>query len=149
MNEQEVTTSSAGPEQVGLSFLALAHSVRERVDRHMTTATGLSLSRAKVLQVLAGRGPLHQAELAKALEQAPRSVTQIVEGLERLDLVTRTGDSHDRRRKTVSVTDKGRAVLASAEQAGAEMLQQLFGSLDRRQLAALDQLVARVGTAVY
>ncbi|QXE38702.1 winged helix DNA-binding protein [Streptomyces sp. GMY02] len=114
----------------------------------MQSTAGLSLSRAKVLQALAARGALHQAQLADALGQAQRSVTQIVEGLQRAGLVTRTGDTEDRRRKTVSLTDKGRTTLAMAEQAGTHALRQLFGSLDPQQTASMEALLARLGTTL-
>ncbi|MFI6338895.1 MarR family winged helix-turn-helix transcriptional regulator [Streptomyces sp. NPDC050535] len=98
---------------------------------------GLSLSRTKVLQALAGRGALHQAqaELAASLGQAPRSVTQIVEGLERLAMVARTSDPEDRRRKTVSLMDTGRTAPTAVEQAGTHALRQCFGLLEPHQLA--------------
>ncbi|MFG2356459.1 MarR family winged helix-turn-helix transcriptional regulator [Streptomyces sp. NPDC048521] len=148
MSEREAMTLEADPEQVGLSFLTLAYSVREQVDQHMVSSAGLSLSRTKVLQVLAGRGALHQAELADALGQAPRSVTQIVEGLERMGLIARTGDPQDRRRKTVSLTDRGRTTLAAAEQAGTHVLRRLFGSLDPQQRESLGALLAHLDTVL-
>ncbi|MFJ4617172.1 MarR family winged helix-turn-helix transcriptional regulator [Streptomyces sp. NPDC088812] len=148
MSEHDKTAVDGAPEQVGLSFLTLAHGVREQVDQRMVSAAGLSLSRTKVLQVLAGRGALHQAELADALGQAPRSVTQIVEGLERLGLVARTGDPQDRRRKTVTLTEAGRTTLAAAERAGTSVLRQLFGSLEPQQLTSLETLLARLDTVL-
>ncbi|WP_320775842.1 MarR family winged helix-turn-helix transcriptional regulator [Streptomyces sp. CRN 30] len=77
-------------------------------DQGFRLAAGLSLSRTKVLQALAGRGAVHQVELAAALGQAPRSVTQSVEGLQRLALISRTSHPEDRRRKTVELTPAGR-----------------------------------------
>ncbi|MFF9002074.1 MarR family winged helix-turn-helix transcriptional regulator [Streptomyces achromogenes] len=148
MERHEATTTGSTPEQVGLSFLTLAHRLREQVDQHMLATAGLSLSRTKVLQILAGRGALHQAELAALLGQAPRSVTQIVEGLERLDMVARTGDPEDRRRKAVSLTDTGRTALDAAEQAGSNALRQCFGSLEPDQLRTLDTLFTCLGAAL-
>ncbi|MER6526322.1 MarR family winged helix-turn-helix transcriptional regulator [Streptomyces sp. NPDC001508] len=146
MEQRGATATASTPEQVGLSFLHLAYALREQVDQHMTATAGLSLSRTKVLQVLAGRGALHQAELATALGQAPRSVTQIVEGLERLGLVSRTGHPEDRRRKTVELTPAGRTALAPAEEAGTRVLRQRFGSLTPQQLTDLDALLTLVGS---
>ncbi|MFC9077926.1 MarR family winged helix-turn-helix transcriptional regulator [Streptomyces sp. NPDC057062] len=148
MSDHEANTTDNDPEQVGLSFLAIAYGVREEVDRRMMSTAGLSLSRTKVLQVLDARGALHQAQLADALGQAPRSVTQIVEALERIGLVTRTEDADDRRRKTVSLTKKGRTTLEAAEQAGAHTLRQLFGSLNPQQLTSLSGLLAHLNTAL-
>ncbi|MGW1208030.1 MarR family winged helix-turn-helix transcriptional regulator [Streptomyces sp. NPDC002499] len=148
MEQREAEPESSAPEQVGLTFLSLAHSLREQVDQHMLTTAGLSLSRTKVLQALAGHDRIHQAELAASLGQAPRSVTQIVEGLERLGLVARTGDPEDRRRKTVSLTAAGRTALAAAEEAGTHTLRECFGLFEPHQLATLDTLLAHLGIAV-
>ncbi|MFE6488113.1 MarR family winged helix-turn-helix transcriptional regulator [Streptomyces sp. NPDC057757] len=148
MEQHESAGPGSDPEQVGLSFLTLAYTLREEVDQRMLAIAGLSLSRTKVLQALAGRGALHQAELAASLGQAPRSVTQIVEGLERLGMVTRTGDPEDRRRKTVTLTETGRTALAAAEEAGTHALRQYFGSLEPHQLATLDTLLTHLDIAV-
>ncbi|MFF5537175.1 MarR family winged helix-turn-helix transcriptional regulator [Streptomyces cinerochromogenes] len=138
--------TSPDPADVGLRFLAVAHQVRGAVDQHMAAA-GLSLARTKLLRLLAQRGALHQAELAEALGQAPRSVTQAVEALERLRLVTRTPDPEDRRRKTVALTDQGHSALAAGEQAGARILQRIFGALDAGQLTRLEELLTDTGEA--
>ncbi|MEW2625907.1 MarR family winged helix-turn-helix transcriptional regulator [Streptomyces sp. NPDC048106] len=146
MSERAALPTSFGPAEVGLRFLTAAHQARGAVDRQMAAA-GLTLSRIKLLQVLAGRGPLHQAELAEALGQAPRSVTQTVEALERLHLVTRVVDPGDRRRKTVGLTEKGRSALTAGEQAGRQALERIFGALDTGQLADLAKLLVRVEAA--
>ncbi|MFD3523088.1 MarR family winged helix-turn-helix transcriptional regulator [Streptomyces sp. NPDC058653] len=148
MSEYELSAAGTGPEQVGLNFLTVAYGLRGAVDRHMQATVGLSLSRTKVLQVLAAHGTLHQAQLANALGQAPRSVTQIVEGLESLGLVSRTDDTEDRRRKTVSLTAVGSTTLAAAEEAGAEVLRRLFGSLDPEQLSSLRSSLTSLDTAL-
>ncbi|WP_225809494.1 MarR family winged helix-turn-helix transcriptional regulator [Streptomyces spinosus] len=134
------------PADVGLRFLGVAHEVRTAVDHHMAAA-GLSLARTKLLRLLARRGALHQAELAEALGQAPRSVTQAVEALERLRLVTRTPDPVDRRRKTVTLTEQGQAALAAGEQAGTRILRRIFGALDARQLRRLEELLTHAAEA--
>ncbi|MGW4601515.1 MarR family winged helix-turn-helix transcriptional regulator [Streptomyces sp. NPDC004457] len=134
------------PADVGLRFLGVAHEVRTAVDHHMAAA-GLSLARTKLLRLLARRGALHQAELAEALGQAPRSVTQAVEALERLRLVTRTPDPVDRRRKTVTLTEQGQAALAAGEQAGTRILRRIFGALDARQLTRLEELLTDAAEA--
>ncbi|MFJ6392294.1 MarR family winged helix-turn-helix transcriptional regulator [Streptomyces sp. NPDC091972] len=148
MEQHESTTAGNTPEQVGLSFLTLAYTLREQVDQHMLMSSGLSLSRTKVLRTLATCGALHQAQLAASLGQAPRSVTQIVEALERIGMVARTDDPEDRRRKTVSITDIGRTALRAAEEAGTHVLRQHFGRLEPQQLATLDTLLAHLDVAL-
>ncbi|WP_327369524.1 MarR family winged helix-turn-helix transcriptional regulator [Streptomyces sp. NBC_01217] len=142
MSERETPLNSPDPADVGLRFLTVAHQARSAVDQHMATA-GLSLSRTKLLQLLARHGAMHQSELAEALGRAPRSVTQTVEALERLRLITRATDPTDRRRKTVDLTDKGRSALAAGEQTGRQALRHVFGALDAGQLTDLETLLAR------
>ncbi|GAA3709393.1 hypothetical protein GCM10022224_088670 [Nonomuraea antimicrobica] len=144
MSEHHTITTGSSPEQVGLALLTTAHNIREEVDRHMISATGISLSRTKVLQALAAHGTVHQARLADILGQAPRSVTQAVESLERLGLIDRTGNAEDRRRKTVSLTTTGRTALAAAERAGEHVLRQIFGSLAPQQLTDLETLLTLI-----
>jgi DNA-binding MarR family transcriptional regulator len=145
MNESDTASSSTDPAEVGLRFLSVAYRTRSAVDQHMTAA-GLSLSRTKLLRLLARDGATHQAELAEALGQAPRSVTQSVEALERLGLLTRAIDPADRRRKAVTLTEKGQAALAAAEQAGRQALQHAFGALGPDRLSDLQGLLDLIRT---
>ncbi len=128
------------PEQTGLLYLSVAYRVRRVLDQHML-ASGLSLARSKVLGVLAQNGSLRQAALAQKLRMAQRSVTQAVESLARDGLVTRTADPADGRAKLVSLAAQGSAVLAASADTGEHVLRQIFGSLDREQLATLEELM--------
>jgi DNA-binding MarR family transcriptional regulator len=127
-------------EQMGLRYLSLAHRLRKVVDGHMTVG-GLSLSRTKVLRVLADQGPVHQATLAGALGMAPRSVTQAVEALARDGLVDRQPDPADGRAKLVALTDAGATALAAGTTAGDQVLRKVFGDLDACQLTGLDRIL--------
>jgi len=132
---------------VGLRYLSVAHRVRKTVDDRMA-AQGLSLARTKVLQALDRSGAMHQAALATELGFAARSVTQALEGLERDGLVLRTQHPDDRRAKLVALTAAGNAALAAGTAAGAQTLHQIFGGLDYKRLASLDNLLDAVETSI-
>lgn len=134
-------------EEVGLRYLTTAAQLRRAVDEHMA-GSGVSLARTKVLQVLTRLGPVKQTRLAAELGMAARSVTQAVEAMERDGLVRRSADAGDKRAKVVAVTEEGSRALAAGEAAGNEVLRRIFHRLDPRQLAALDELLAVVETAV-
>jgi DNA-binding MarR family transcriptional regulator len=138
--------SHAGAD-LGLRYLSVAYVVRKAVDDQMI-ASGLSLSRAKVLQVLERDGPLRQASLAKSLRLAPRSVTQSIEGLERSGLVQRHPDPDDQRCKLVLLTPKGRATLSTGLEAGQGVLRSIFGALGPDRQANLDLLLNDIEAAV-
>jgi DNA-binding MarR family transcriptional regulator len=128
------------PVEVGLRYLSLGYDLRRVVDDGMT-AGGLSLARTKVLQVLDRRGTVRQSVLAQELGQAPRSVTQSVEALEREGLVQRTADPHDGRSKLVRLTPEGTRALAAGTAAGEQVLREVFGAMGAERLGNLDQLL--------
>jgi DNA-binding MarR family transcriptional regulator len=128
------------PERLGLRYLVLAQQVRKVLDKYMVSS-GLSLARWKVLEVLDGTGSIRQTALAQELGFAPRSVTQAVESLASDGLVERKPDPDDGRAKLVALTDEGAAALAAGTKAGEHMLRQIFGTLDRKQLTRLDEIL--------
>ena len=134
------------PERLGLRYLTLAYRVRKVVDKHMISS-GLSLARWKVLEILEGKGAIRQKALAQELGFAERSVSQAVESLSGDGLVERMPDPADGRAKLVTLTDEGAAALAAGTKAGAEVLQRIFGTLDRKQLASLDKLLNVIDNA--
>jgi DNA-binding MarR family transcriptional regulator len=143
-----VVIMADGPEsqRVGSRYLSVAYRVRKVLDERMI-ASGLSLARAKVLQVLAENGSLRQSSLAEELGFAQRTVTQAVEALARDGLVERTSDPIDGRAKLVTLTDAGTAALAASTDAGDKVLEGIFGTLDRQQLASLDDVLKAVEIA--
>jgi DNA-binding MarR family transcriptional regulator len=110
-------------------------------------SSGLSLARWKVLEILDAKGSIRQKALAQELGFAERSVTQAVESLAGDGLVERMPDPADGRAKLVTLTDEGAAALAAGDKAGAEVLQRIFGTLDRKQLASLDKLLSVIDDA--
>jgi DNA-binding MarR family transcriptional regulator len=127
--------------EVGLHYLTTSARLRRLVDEHMAR-NGVSLARTRILQVLAGCGPITQARLADELGLAARSVTQALEAMERDGLVRRAADDADRRAKVVTVTDHGARALADGEGAGDEILRRIFQGLGEERLERLDELLA-------
>jgi len=97
--------------------------------------------------LLLGQSAADQKALAQELGFAERSVTQAVESLSGDGLVERMPDPADGRAKLVTLTDEGAAALAAGTKAGAEVLQRIFGTLDRKQLASLDKLLNVIDNA--
>jgi DNA-binding MarR family transcriptional regulator len=135
-----------GPEQVGLLYLSVAYRLRKVLDEHMA-GSGVSLSRAKVLQALKGKAAIRQLALAQELGLAQRSITQAIEGLERDGLVERASDPTDGRAKLVTLTTAGAAALIASTDTGNRVLQGIFGSLDREQLTSLTEMLATLDAA--
>ncbi|GII98071.1 DNA-binding MarR family transcriptional regulator [Sediminihabitans luteus] len=60
------------------------------------------------------RGPRTQRELAAENKVTEQTMSRILDRLERTGHVSRALDPHDKRRRTVSITDAGRAAAFSA-----------------------------------
>ena len=76
------------PEQAGERYLAVHHRMFRAVNDEMS-GCGLSLARTKVLRRLREQGPTRQSVLAAGFELSPHSITDIVDGLERLGMAER------------------------------------------------------------
>ena len=98
------------PDQVGDRYLEVHHRMFRAVNDEMS-GCGLSLARTKVLLRLRERGPVRQSVLAADFGLSPHSITDIVDGLERLGMAERRPDPTDRRAKLVAITDAGQAGL--------------------------------------
>ena len=129
--------------EVGQAYFELHHQLHRLVDQTMSSA-GLSLARAKVLMRLSERGPMNQASLAGLLGFAPRSVTDIVDALERDGLVARTEDKRDRRARIVALTPAGHDAFATAQLTRRKVMDEIFGSLSARERASLAALLTTI-----
>ncbi len=127
-------------EQVGERYLAVHHRMFRAVNDEMS-GCGLSLARTKVLLRLREQGPVRQNTLAADFGLSPHSITDIVDGLERLGLAERRPDATDRRAKLVAITEAGEGCLEVANAARERALTQIFGALSEEELATLYRLL--------
>ncbi|WP_299038369.1 MarR family winged helix-turn-helix transcriptional regulator [uncultured Pseudokineococcus sp.] len=109
---------------------------------------GLTPHQARALRSVSASDGLRVSDLAAALRIAPRSATEVADGLERADLVVRAADPADRRAVVLRATEQGRELAARVERARAQDAEALFARLDeddRAELARLLRLVADEG----
>jgi DNA-binding MarR family transcriptional regulator len=134
------------PEQVGERYLAVHHRMFRAVNDEMA-GCGLSVARTKVLRRLCEQGPTRQSVLAADFALSPHSITDIVDGLERLGLAERRPDPVDRRAKLVAITDAGRTALDAANATWERLLTQIFGSLSQEDRETLLRLLGSLDEA--
>ncbi|WP_327638494.1 MarR family transcriptional regulator [Kribbella sp. NBC_00482] len=111
--------------------------------------TGLGSTGVAVLGQLHRRGALTASEIAAAERVQPQSLTRVLASLEEQQLISRQQDTHDRRRHTIELTDRGRQLLKehmkSSDDWLAEAIDERLNPTERAvlQLAAgiLDQLL--------
>ena len=134
------------PEQVGERYLAVHHRMFRAVNDEMA-GCGLSMARTKVLRRLCEQGPTRQSVLAADFALSPHSITDIVDGLERLGLAERRPDPVDRRAKLVAITDAGRTALDVANATWERLLTHIFGSLSQADRETLLRLLGSLDEA--
>jgi DNA-binding MarR family transcriptional regulator len=99
------------------ALLYAAHRVRNAADARLRER-GLSLQGFKLMRSLKN-SDLSMREISDVLYVSPRTVTDMIDGLEAKGLVARHAHPADRRVTLVHLTDAGRRQLAAAT-AGAE-----------------------------
>jgi DNA-binding MarR family transcriptional regulator len=129
--------------EVGQAYLQLYRRLHRMVDEAMS-ATGITLSRSKVLTALAEHGPMNQSRLAGLLGFAPRSVTDTIDSLQRDGFAERTPDPSDRRAWMVGITPAGTVAQQNAQATKHEIFEQIFGTLDGPARAKFVALLSNV-----
>lgn len=104
------------PPVAAVTSLMRAHQVvlarlNEQLEPH-----GLSYARYEALMLLfySRAGELPLGKMGERLQLHPASVTNLVDGLEKLGLVARTAHPSDGRTTLARITDEGRTVAAAA-----------------------------------
>ena len=97
-----------------------------------------------VLARLHQLGPLSQNLLGRETALDAATVKGVVDRLIRLNLVSTSPDPDDRRRLTVSMTDRGRALYESTWQAALAVSDATLGSLSPSERATLMALLLRL-----
>jgi DNA-binding MarR family transcriptional regulator len=93
------------------------------------------------------QGPTRQSVLAAEFELSPHSITDIIDGLERLGMAERRPDPADRRAKLVAITGEGEASLAVARVTRDRLLKQIFGTLSDADRVTLLRLLDHLAVA--
>ncbi len=106
---------------------------------------GLTGGQFGALEILLHLGPLHQKELGRRLFSTEGNITQIVDNLEKRELVRRVRDAEDRRFITVHLTAAGTKLIRRAFPAYLKELLGLSAGLTDRELEQLAGLLKQLG----
>ncbi len=94
-----------------MQLLRARDAVMQRFRPHLRKQ-GLTDQQGRILRTLAETGPLEMSELAARTSIHAASLSRIIPGLARKGIVERRKNSADARRVAVSITRRGRAVIA-------------------------------------
>jgi DNA-binding MarR family transcriptional regulator len=132
-----------GAAALGDLVMRLARTQRRRF-REALAPWDLSPHHARALRVVCSRDGVRLSELAEALHIAPRSATEVADGLQERGLLERAADPGDRRAVVLRPTAAGRQVQHEVDDARAADSTELFTRLspaDRAELARLLRLL--------
>ena len=127
------------------AILHAAHRVRTAADSDLREG-GLSLPGFKLLKALSQQDR-SMREVSDILHLAPRTVTDIIDGLQARGLVVRHPHPSDRRITLLHLTEAGADRLTSATAAADRARDAAISGLDEDERATLRRLLARVGVA--
>jgi DNA-binding MarR family transcriptional regulator len=133
---------------VTVALLRTSDLVRRRLAA-VVEREGITLQQYNVLRILRGaRGePLSALEITdRLIEEAP-GVSRLLDRLLAKGLIRRERSAQDRRRLECFLTDRGRQILARLEAPVNQADADAMHGLAARELAALDELLARVRQA--
>ena len=106
---------------------------------------GLGNSDFRVLSVLLDQGPLPVNTIGPIVDLNPGSVSVAVDRLFKKGLVSRVESQSDRRVRTVSLTQKGRAMFVPLFKTHTALLTRVFDELSAEEQRQLEQLLKKVG----
>ena len=122
------------------ALLLTAYSFRQE----LAAALGVAVSDTFALSHLAMANSLTAGELAQRAGLAPSSVTAMLDRLERAGLARRTVLPEDRRSQQITLTDRGRQVLAISSQ----WVEAGFASIPAAELAGIARQLRTIAGAL-
>lgn len=108
---------------------------------------GLTHTQLGVLEALLHLGPLTQRDLTRKVLTSPGNLTDVIDKLARRGLVQRVACPEDRRSVRVVLTDEGRRFIETVFPAHAQDIAKAMAGLSQNEMASLDTLLRRLGTA--
>ncbi|MFI6327453.1 MarR family winged helix-turn-helix transcriptional regulator [Micromonospora chersina] len=136
-------TGSDDEESLAETFWAVARRLRHQSKRTLEPWE-INPGHARALAVLMRHGAVRLSTLAEHLRIAPRSATEVVDGLAERGLVERRPDPVDRRATLVALTGEGERVGEAIRVARAAEAEKFFGALDPADRAELTRILRRL-----
>src|SRR3954452_4290941 len=129
-----------GPPDLGDLLMRVARTQRRRF-REVLAPWDLSPHQARALFVVCQGDGVRLTDLADRLHIAPRSATEVADGLQERGLVERSPDPGDRRAVILRPTPEGLRVRTEVERARSEDSRAMFARLPADDRAALARIL--------
>ena len=107
--------------------------------------TGIDDTDFRILEVLLNKGPLPVNTIGPKVNLTPGSISTAVDRLVGRDLVSRVESSEDRRVRVVSLTPKGKELIAPIFRKHAHEIRKVFADASPKELRALEATLKKIG----
>lgn len=114
----------------------------------MKSQHGIHHGQGHVLGMLMKHNDVAQKELAQWLNIRPASLTDLLEKLERDQLIVRSRDQNDRRVVRVSITEKGQQIVRQNIQVRREIEATMFGSLSGSEIQTMTAILQKMSQSL-
>jgi MarR family transcriptional regulator, 2-MHQ and catechol-resistance regulon repressor len=107
--------------------------------------TGIDDTDFRILEALLNKGPLPVNTIGPKVNLTPGSISTAVDRLVERGLVSRVESPQDRRVRVVSLTTKGRELIAPIFRKHAAEIRKVFGDASPKELRALEGTLKKIG----
>ena len=107
--------------------------------------TGIDDTDFRILEVLLNKGPLPVNTIGPKVNLTPGSISTAVDRLVERDLVSRVESPEDRRVRVVSLTPKGKELIAPIFRKHAAEIRKVFADASPKELRALEATLKKIG----
>lgn len=104
--------------------------------------TDLSLLQAYALAHLFFRGPLKMSELCEHMMVSPAAGSQLIDRLEKLEMVERISEPGDRRVRKIVVLDKGKNFVQENFRISQRWMTEIPANISREQVAQITEVLS-------
>jgi len=123
-------------------------SVHKRETRTIKDA-GVTVSQFAVLELLYHKGDMRVCEITEKVLSTAGNMTVIIENLVKDRMVTRTIDPNDRRVNLISLTEKGRKIIADNFPHHVDNINEIFSALSIEEKKDLVNLLKKLSGIVH
>ncbi|HET7452657.1 MAG TPA: MarR family transcriptional regulator [Thermoanaerobaculia bacterium] len=138
-----IRSSLGAPVEFLRLLWAVDHGLQS-ASKRMAQSLGVTGPQRLVIRIVGRRPGISPGELAGILHVHPSTLTGVLSRLVAHGLLARRGDTRDRRRMILTLTEKGKAINRSTAGTVEAGVRRMLGSISRPDLEASERVLRRL-----